>query len=138
LFEKYLRRAKTTNAMITDMQNGRFMITIKIVDNVYTLNLERGYHLALGKYLGYPECCTVWFFEERIAKFPDIPKLTKQQEAIHGSNGFIPCPVCAEKVTVKTIGTLIKNRQCPTPYPTFRAKDRIDFQKNFNKYNHGT
>lgn len=74
--------------------------------------------LERGRYFGYPECCIKWFSEERIEKHPlEMVPLTKQQQAVHGFRGFIPCPVCAEKVTHDTIRELIKNRVCATAYP---------------------
>jgi hypothetical protein len=78
----------------------------------------------MGIFFGYPECCIKWFSEERTEKalqknfkISDFVPLTKQQEAVHNFHGFIPCPVCAEKVTSDTIGTLIQNRKCQIPYP---------------------
>ena len=47
----------------------------------------------------------------------NLTPLTDQQAAVHGNNGFIPCPECAGKVTTKTIDSLIKNRRCSVPYP---------------------
>lgn len=72
----------------------------------------------MGKFYGYPECCIKWFSEERIEKdFNNLAPLTPAQEAAHNYNGFVPCPVCAEKITSKTIGTLIHDRVCPKDYP---------------------
>lgn len=76
------------------------------------------YTYEVGKYLGYPECCIKWFSEERIEKPLDqITELTDKQEAVHSGTGFIPCPVCAEKVTKDTLFTLIKDRKCTTSFP---------------------
>lgn len=77
---------------------------------------EIAYYTEMGRYFGYPDCCIQWFITDRVEKFPDYPPLTAQQEVVHGNNGFIPCPTCAEKVTAETIGTLIVNRQCSEPY----------------------
>lgn len=71
----------------------------------------------LGRWFGYPECCIKWFMQSRIIPFPNVIKLTKKQEEVHGFRGFIPCPSCAEKVTHDTLHTLIKNRQCPEDFP---------------------
>lgn len=92
------------------------------------------YHFALGKYLGYPECCIDWFVK-RAAEYPDFTPLTDKQEAVHGFNGFIPCPSCAEKVTKETIGALITDRRASTEYPLFNNDELIEFQKKFNEAN---
>lgn len=71
-----------------------------------------------GIYFGYPACCIRWFIENRGKATPEgATPLTPKQEDVHGYNGFIPCPKCAEMVTAETIHALIKNRQCPAPYP---------------------
>jgi hypothetical protein len=85
--------------------------------------MERHEFIEWGRYFGYPECCIQWFVENRVDKFPDLPPLTPQQDAIHGNNGFIPCPTCAEKVTAKTIGILITNRVCPIPYSNISIQE---------------
>lgn len=66
----------------------------------------------MGRYYGYPQCCIDWFTGTSVGR-----PLTAKQSEVHGYNGFIPCPACAEKVTKDTIHTLIKNRVCETPYP---------------------
>ncbi len=66
---------------------------------------------AFGKFYGYPECCVEWFIKRKSLR------LTKQQERIHGGNGFIPCPSCAKKITEETINQLITNRICSRDYP---------------------
>lgn len=86
--------------------------------------------VKVGAYLGYPTCCTQWLLENRLFR---TNELNVQQEAVHGSHGFIPCPACAEKVTAETIVDLIKNRQCPTPYPVWDPLDRIRFIKSLQK-----
>lgn len=83
------------------------------------------YWRKLGKYLGYPDCCVTWFIER------NTYELTIEQEAVHGGMGFVPCPECAKKVSKETIHTLIKGRQCPTPFPIFKGKEREDFQRNY-------
>lgn len=67
-----------------------------------------------GIYFGYPKCCVDWFIRNRMNNY--IP-LNKNQEAVHGNEGFIPCPKCAKKVNKDTIHTLIRNRVCKSPYP---------------------
>jgi hypothetical protein len=74
------------------------------------------YIMNLGVYFGYPPCCIHWFIMNR-SDSENLTPLTKQQEAVHGNEGFIPCPECASKVTAKTISTLIQNRKCKIPYP---------------------
>lgn len=75
------------------------------------------YTFEVGKHYGYPECCIRWFSKERIEKHPlDFTPLTGKQEQLCGT-GFIPCPACAEKVTVDTLHTLITNRECTNPFP---------------------
>lgn len=81
---------------------------------INSMTLEDYYH-KVGEWLGYPNCCIDAFIERAIAD-REIP-LTAQQKAVHGSRGFIPCPVCAETVTEETIENLIKDRKCPTPFP---------------------
>lgn len=80
------------------------------IDQIKDLSWEE-----LGRHFGYPECCIDWFVNVRIRNV--YRGFTQQQESVHGYNGFIPCPACAEKVTKDTIHTLIKNRVCETPYP---------------------
>jgi hypothetical protein len=72
--------------------------------------------MNLGVYFGYPPCCIHWFIQNR-SDSANLTSLTPQQEAVHGNEGFIPCPECASKVTAETISTLIRNRKCQVPYP---------------------
>lgn len=90
-------------------------------------NLKNTIVYRAGKYLGYPECCILWF-----VKYAGI--LNPQQEKVHGNRGFIPCPSCAKKVTKNTIHTLIKNRKCPIPYPNAPCGQKlIDLIKKDSK-----
>lgn len=76
------------------------------------------WHQDQGEYFGYPQCCITWFIEERAnVELHKRRPLTEKQESVHNFRGFIPCPVCAEKVTSQTVDTLIQNRKCPSPYP---------------------
>lgn len=70
----------------------------------------------LGKYFGYPQCCIDWFVDYRMIEYS---RLTPAQDEIHGNQGFIPCPTCAEdlKRLEKPITDLIKVRICPVLYP---------------------
>jgi hypothetical protein len=70
----------------------------------------------MGVYFGYPSCCIQWFVEN-FGEPDEFIELNKRQESVHGGNGFIPCPKCAEKVTKKTISTLIRNRICDKKFP---------------------
>lgn len=96
--------------------------------------VDVAFHMAIGKYLGYPECCVLWFIDKRLRLYPNMAPLTPQQHLIfREGKGFLPCPVCAEKVTALKVGTLITNRQCPTPYPKFRTRDQKRFIKEYVK-----
>lgn len=72
------------------------------------------HYKLMGRYFGYPECCSDWFLNRVISFVP----LTEKQEQVHNGYGFIPCPLCAEKINNSfPITELIKNRICSTPYP---------------------
>lgn len=71
-----------------------------------------------GRYFGYPECCVVWFVENRINRPVLLPwpgDLTASQIKLAGYSGFIPYPSCA--AGTKDAASLIVNRQCSTPFP---------------------
>lgn len=72
----------------------------------------------LGEFFGYPDCCIKWFIEHRHDPFPNCTPLTPKQYEVAGYRGFIPCPVCAEKVTFDSLHTLIQNRKCTHSFPT--------------------
>lgn len=72
-----------------------------------------------GHHFGYPECCIEWFWEHRFKNgFDNLTELTEKQESVHGFRGFIPCPICAEKVTKETLHTLIQNRKEKQSFPS--------------------
>ncbi len=90
------------------------------------------YTFEVGKHYGYPQCCIEWFIKERIEKHPmDMIPLTAKQSQVHGNNGFIPCPTCAETVTKETLHTLIKGRKCSTPFPEENAKQLAKLKVKF-------
>lgn len=66
----------------------------------------------LGKYFGYPECCTKSFI-----RLP-IYERSLVQKSVHKNTGFIPCHECAMKIINKetTLSGLIKNRICPVEF----------------------
>jgi len=67
----------------------------------------------LGKHFGYPKCCIDSFFETVGAIGNPLGAEAGQE------TGFIPCPVCAEKVLSEEIELkdLITNRKHALPFP---------------------
>lgn len=82
----------------------------------------------LGKYYGYPECCTAWFITRglRIMNSEGNTPFTSQQDLVSDGKGFIPCPSCADKITRDNIDSLIKDRICSTPYPNDGSDEELD------------
>lgn len=68
---------------------------------------------VLGKYFGYPQCCIDSFIV--LTGSVNNPLGAK----VGNSTGFIPCPVCAQKVISEEVELkeLIINRECPEPFP---------------------
>ena len=79
------------------------------------------YIQVMGKYLGYPKCCTAAFIE--LCGAYGNPKGAQ----VSDKTGFIPCPTCAERVLSKetTLEKLIVNRIHPNKFP-----DRLPILKN--------
>lgn len=65
-----------------------------------------------GKYYGYPQCCIDYF----VNNFPNVEDTPTY---IHKGTGFIPCPYHQNQIIEKeaTLGSLIKNRHHPLPFP---------------------
>lgn len=84
----------------------------------------------LGKYFGYPECCTKSFLE-RVHAIDTTGKheLTADQEAVHGGTGFIPCQKCAAKIVAGkcTLADLVHDREHPAPFPKQNDIVFLDF-----------
>ncbi len=101
--------------------------------------------MRIGKFLGYPLCCTEYYIKShirwrRIAKElykkdrPPLSEMVKNfskhlfierkdqpwdtYNLIDGGLGFIPCPKCSKKIYELGISTLslIKNRKCSVPF----------------------
>ena len=72
--------------------------------------------MELDNYYGYPVCCQLYFYKTRMKDKNLI--LTQNQNKIT-SNGFIPCPKCADYLVENNlkIVSLINNRQCPHSFP---------------------
>jgi len=68
-------------------------------------------YIKTGKYYGYPDCCIKSFCERNNYDY--------NQNKVHNSFGFIPCPKCAKRIINGEIklNDLIKNRKCKTPFP---------------------
>lgn len=85
----------------------------------------------IGKHFGYPECCTDWFLARRMWIVPF--KLDEHQEKVHNHQGFIPCPICAKKVSLEEIQIedLITDREHPLPYPEQDNEYMEEFAKKW-------
>jgi len=69
-----------------------------------------------GVYFGYPDCCITDFLS-RVGVGWSI--CTDEQKSVLDGHGFIPCHECALKIIEgkETLSSLIKDRECKTPYP---------------------
>jgi len=78
---------------------------------------------ALGRKLGYPECCIAYFAVRSIAfyfgKLIPIPDDTKLS-----GTGFVPCVACNEtKSEEQLLAEIARNRQVNVPFPNFDPED---------------
>jgi hypothetical protein len=78
---------------------------------------------ALGRKLGYPECCIAYFAVRSIAfyfgQLIPIPEGTKLR-----GTGFVPCAMCNEtKSEAQLLAEIAHNRQVNTPFPNYRPED---------------
>lgn len=76
----------------------------------------------LGKYYGYPECCTQSFNTIQVYERSLV------QKSVHKNTGFIPCHECAMKIVNNetTLEGLIKNRICKTAFPNGGGNEQVD------------
>jgi hypothetical protein len=88
---------------------------------------------VIGKFLGYPKCCTDWFVnhQEKHGK-GDVDNLTDNQLVFIDEVGFMPCPSHAEKLIKEDLPTsdIISGRICSEPFP---YTDENSLQE-FNEY----
>ncbi len=92
-----------------------------------------------GEYYGYPPCCIEWFTFNRGLSFflmREVTPLTSAQEAASDGKGFIPCPICAERIASGEIKIqdLIKNRQHHRPYPYDVGDEENDIENNIPQH----
>ena len=86
-----------------------------------------------GRYYGYPECC----IESYIVAYNQITynnplPITKEQEGVHLSTGFIPCQQHALKILSGKIhleDLILPSREHPDPFKVYREKPKSRMTK---------
>lgn len=98
-------KSKPTKAQVRSAKHkeGRALVDVTAQDTLHWI--------GMGRYFGYPSCC--------IASFLEVFDISEAQEAVHEGHGFLPCHECSVQILEgkKTLASLIRDRQCPTPFP---------------------
>jgi hypothetical protein len=81
------------------------------------------YYRKVGKFLGYPECCTEAFI--KVSRLHLELKIEKVRLITGKSSGFLPCLKHAKMIEKGkiTLESLIKNRKVKEPFPILSIEE---------------